>query len=197
MIIIDSPHHHPQTPGAPALFLDRDGVINRDDGYVHRIEDFQFIDGILDLGRAATDHGYTIIVATNQAGIARGRYTGNDFRRLSLWMMEQMAAEGMQVARVTACPHHPDFPVTGLPGPCSCRKPAPGMFLQAAADLSLDLPGSVLVGNRASDMEAGYLAGIGTRLLFSPPSETRTDPAPRATSILGSLDEAIEYLRRK
>jgi D-glycero-D-manno-heptose 1,7-bisphosphate phosphatase len=194
VIIIDSPHRH-QPASAPALFLDRDGVINRDDGYVHRIEDFHFLDGILDLGRVAVGNGYVIVVATNQAGIARGSYTEDDFRRLSLWMLDQMAAEGVDVARVAACPHHPDFPSTGTTGPCGCRKPAPGMLLRAAADLSLDLPGSILIGSRESDMEAGLAAGVGTRLLFAPPAERPTLSATSATAILSSLDRAVEYFR--
>ncbi len=168
MIIIDSPSRSvPCGPGASALFLDRDGVVNRDDGHVHRIEDFHFLDGIFSLCRAAKDIGYLVVVVTNQSAIARGYCSAEDFRRLSLWMMAQLAVEGGSITRTVGCPHHPDFPTAGMPRQCPCRKPAPGMILRAAQDLGIDLADSVLVGDQKTDVESGFLAGVGMRILLS------------------------------
>jgi len=138
-----------------ALFLDRDGVINHHDGYTYRIEDFRFMEGIFELTRSYFKAGYLIVVITNQAGIAKGIFTEDEFKRLTEWMTGQFRERGITVAKVYFCPHHPD-----ISGSCSCRKPEPGMILAAAADYDLDLPECVLIGDMESDIEAGRRAGI-------------------------------------
>lgn len=138
-----------------ALFLDRDGVINIDKNYVHLIDDFEFIDGIFDLCKKYQDEGYLIIVITNQAGIARGYYTTDDFNKLTHWMTEQFLAKGILLSKVYFCPHHPDFDQD-----CNCRKPKPGMLLDAAKDFDLNLSQSILIGDKQSDIDAGSNAGI-------------------------------------
>lgn len=138
-----------------ALFLDRDGVVNIEKNYVHRIEDFEFMEGIFDLCSRFRRQGYLVVVVTNQAGIARGFYTEAQYQALSRWMKEQFAQRGVELAGVYHCPHHPS-----ITGDCHCRKPHPGMLLQAAADLDLDLAGSVLLGDKQSDLEAGRSAGL-------------------------------------
>jgi D-glycero-D-manno-heptose 1,7-bisphosphate phosphatase len=147
-------------PGCGVLFLDRDGVINVDHGWIHKIEDFDWMPGIFDLARAAAAAGMPVIVVTNQGGIARGLYDESAFRTLTTWMMEAFTAQGAPIARVIACPHHPDGTIAPLNIKCACRKPAPGMLLQCIADFNIDPARSILIGDNASDIEAGYKAGV-------------------------------------
>lgn len=138
-----------------ALFIDRDGVINVDKVHVFRSEDFDFTSGIFDLCRRYSDKGYLIIVVTNQAGIAKGLYSEADFLRLTSWMVNQFEEHGIKVSKVYHCPHHPDFTE-----PCKCRKPEPGMILQAINDFNLDISQCILIGDKESDLQAGRRAGI-------------------------------------
>ena len=138
-----------------ALFLDRDGVINVDKGYVYLKEHFEFIDGIFDLCRKYASEGYKIIVITNQAGIARGFYTEEDFQDITEWMIRQFRREGINIAKVYYCPHHPD-----IEGVCECRKPNPGMILKAVEEFDLDITACLLIGDKETDLEAGRRAGI-------------------------------------
>lgn len=138
-----------------ALFIDRDGVINVDKVHIYQKEDFEFTDGIFDLCRRYSKKGYIILVITNQAGIAKGLYTEEDFKKLTQWMTEQFRDRGIIISKVYHCPHHPD-----IDGPCQCRKPAPGMILQGVKDFDLDISECVLIGDMDSDLEAGRRAGI-------------------------------------
>jgi D-glycero-D-manno-heptose 1,7-bisphosphate phosphatase len=153
----------------PALFLDRDGVINEYRPYVHRIEDFRFIDGIFDLVAAAGRAGYLTIVVTNQAGIGRGLYTEEDFWRLTDWMTARFADHGCRIDRVSFCPTHPQHGIGHYRVHSEFRKPRPGMILEAARDFTIDLGRSILIGDKPSDIEAGLAAGIGTTVLFREP----------------------------
>ncbi len=144
-----------------ALFLDRDGVINVEKNYLYRREDFEFIDGIFDLCRYFQNKGYSIVVVTNQSGICRGYYSEEDFAKLTKWMEGEFAKEGIHIAKTYHCPHHPDFT-----GSCSCRKPKPGMFLQAKQELGIDMENSVVVGDKQSDLEAAKRAGVKRDYLF-------------------------------
>jgi D-glycero-D-manno-heptose 1,7-bisphosphate phosphatase len=144
-----------------ALFLDRDGVINREKNYVFRIEDFEFIDGIFDFCEYFQRKGYLIFVITNQAGIARGFYTADDYSTLTDWMVAQFEKRNIYISKVYHCPHHPE-----ITGPCDCRKPNPGMILQAAGEFNLELKDSILVGDYEHDLKAGENAGIVKNYLF-------------------------------
>ncbi len=146
----------------PALFLDRDGVVNIEKNYLHRQEDFEFIDGVFDLCRFYQDKEYLIVVVTNQSGIARGYYTEMDFANLTFWMIDAFAEQGITIAQVYHCPHHPD-----ISGECECRKPHPGMLFKAASELNIDLEKSVLVGDSERDIEAAHRAGLKETYLFS------------------------------
>jgi len=143
-----------------ALFLDRDGIINIEKNYVYRVEDFEFTQGIFEVCRYYKKQGYLIFVITNQAGIARGYYTEADFATLTVWMVNQFKERGIEITKVYHCPHHPDFT-----GECACRKPNPGMILQAQKEFNLNLPQSILIGDKQSDIDAGKNAGVGENIL--------------------------------
>ena len=139
-----------------ALFLDRDGVINADRGYVYRACDFEFKSGIFELCALFLQKGYEIFVVTNQSGIARGFYSEKDFEILSEFMLAEFAKRGVKIAKIYHCPH--------LEG-CECRKPKPGMILRARAEFGVNLSESVLIGDNLTDMQAGANAGIRTLCL--------------------------------
>ena len=152
----------------PALFLDRDGVINIERAYVHRREEFDFIDGIFDLCRHARRQGFLLFVVTNQAGIARGYYSEDEFLALTQWMRSRFADEGAPLDEVYYCPYHAEHGLGRYKIDSPMRKPAPGMILKAATDFAVDLPGSVLVGDMETDIQAGVAAGVGVNLLYRP-----------------------------
>jgi D-glycero-D-manno-heptose 1,7-bisphosphate phosphatase len=133
-----------------AVFLDRDGVINHNHGYVHKCEDFDFIEGIFDVVRQAVEQNYKLIVITNQAGIARGFYTEEQFHQLTDWMCEQFSAAGAPISRVYFSPYHPTAGIGKYLKDDVSRKPHPGMILQAQNDLEIDLNRSVLIGDKSA-----------------------------------------------
>ncbi|WP_018137965.1 MULTISPECIES: D-glycero-beta-D-manno-heptose 1,7-bisphosphate 7-phosphatase [unclassified Thioalkalivibrio] len=178
---------------ARALFLDRDGVINVDHGYVHRPDQVEFVPGIFELVAAATSRHWPVVVVTNQSGIGRGYYGDSDFRQLTDWMRERFAERGGRIEAVYHCPHHPHDAQPDYRRACPDRKPEPGMLLRARDDLDLDLPGSVLVGDRASDLEAARRAGVGARLLFDP-SGAEPLPTEDGDIRIRTLPEAIAWL---
>src|SRR5215831_15723777 len=151
-----------------ALFLDRDGVINVDRGYVHRSEQFEFVPGIFELARFWTNElRRPIVVVTNQSGIGRGYFDENAYADLTRWMCERFEAERSAITRIYHSPYHPLDGIGEYRRDHPWRKPKPGMLLQAASDLarSRSLRDS---GNKMSDMEAGAVAGIGLRVLIGP-----------------------------
>jgi len=161
-----------------AFFLDRDGIINIDRGYVSRIEDFTFIDGVFEALRSLSAKGYLLIVVTNQSGIGRGYYTEENFRTLTDWMLERFAEHGIPIAQVYSCPHAPE-------ADCSCRKPAPGLFLQALREHGIDPCASWMIGDKPSDMVAAAAAGIGNRVLLG------CLQSPESTSTISNLSELL------
>lgn len=176
-----------------AVFLDRDGVINVDHGYVYRKEDFEFVDGIFDVCRYFQEQGYLLIVVTNQSGIARGMYTEAQFQELTQWMVARFAKQGVTITRVYHCPHHPDF------GPeearhCECRKPEPGMINTGLDAYGLSAEHCIMIGDKRGDMEAASAAGIGTKILVTsgqalPPEDLRS-----ADSVWESIQGANQTL---
>jgi D-glycero-D-manno-heptose 1,7-bisphosphate phosphatase len=148
------------------LFLDRDGIINIDHGYVYKPEQFEFVDGIFDVCLHAQSLGYQLIVITNQSGIARGMYSEDDFLQLSQWMVQKFLNEGIGITDVYFCPHHPIKGKGSYKISCDCRKPEPGMILKAAEKHNVDLKKSVFIGDKVSDMKAAENAGIDNRILL-------------------------------
>ena len=163
-----------------ALFLDRDGVINVEKDYLYKIEDFKFIDGLFELCRYYQEQGYLIIVVTNQSGIARDYYSEEDFSKLSDWMIKEFLKHNIKIEKIYHCPHHPD-----ISGECSCRKPNPGMLLEAHKEFDINLEDSIIIGDKERDIEAGLNAGLRECYLFD---ETKTVKSSRAIKIVSKLE---------
>ncbi len=145
----------------PALFLDRDGVLNEDRGYVHRWEDFRWIPGARETVAAFNRAGWLVIVVTNQSGVGRGYYTEAEMHALHARMLEDLATTGAHIDAVYHAPQHPDAESLKYRHPDPpLRKPNPGMILQALAEWPIDREASVLVGDKASDLEAAARAGV-------------------------------------
>lgn len=145
----------------PALFLDRDGVINVDHGYVHRPKEFEFVEGIFELVATANGAGYLVVVVTNQAGIGRGFYSEEQFYALTDWMKTKFSERGGQIDSEYFTPHRPTEGLGIYRQDCECRKPAPGMIFAAMRDFDIDLSKSILVGDALKDVQAADAAGIG------------------------------------
>lgn len=143
-----------------ALFLDRDGIINKDYGYVIDASEFVFCEGIFELVMEANQLGLLVIVVTNQSGIARGYYSEEQFLLLTDWMKSQFARQQAIINDVFYCPHHPTHGDSEYTRICDCRKPETGMFTSAKKKYAIDLSTSIMVGDKNSDMKAGLNAGI-------------------------------------
>ena len=151
----------PDIQTRPALFLDRDGVLNEDPGYVHRWEDFQWIPGAREAVAAFNKAGWWVFVVTNQSGVGRGYYTEADVVALHARMSESLAEVGGRIDRYYYCPQHPDAALEAYrhPDPPD-RKPNPGMILRALAEHPVDLARSIMVGDKDADVEAARRAGL-------------------------------------
>jgi D-glycero-D-manno-heptose 1,7-bisphosphate phosphatase len=152
----------------PGLILDRDGVINEDVGYLHRIAEARFVDGIFGLTAAFRARGFRIAIATNQSGIGRMYFQPADFRVLMSWMLARFRERGVAIDAVYYAPEHPLDGIGRYRADTPLRKPGPGMLLQAIADLDLDPTRSWAIGDRLGDMKAAAAAGIGHRVLLMP-----------------------------
>ena len=168
----------------PALFLDRDGVINEEIGYLHRFEDVRFVPGAADLIRTANALGMPVVVITNQAGIGRGLYTEAQFHALMQAMRDALGHQNARLDAVYFSPFHPEHAVGEYRRDTECRKPRPGMLLRAAAEHAIALTDSVLVGDRCTDIEAGAAAGLPHRFLLR-----GTEPAPCTCAHYTPIDD--------
>jgi D-glycero-D-manno-heptose 1,7-bisphosphate phosphatase len=173
-----------------AAFLDRDGVINIDHGYTSVPEQFDFIDGIFDACRHLQQQGYLLIVVTNQSGIARGYYSEHQFALLTCWMKQQFAAHGVKIDGVYYCPHHLEKGQSPYDIDCDCRKPRPGMMQQAMREFHIDPAQSLMVGDKAADMQAAAAAGITRKILVRSGQPLTEEDLASADEVWDSLAQA-------
>ncbi len=150
-----------------AVFLDRDGTINVDKGYVFKEEDFEIIPGSLKALRLFTEHGIRIFIITNQAGIAKGYYTEEDFHRLTGHMLRLFKSENISIEDVLYCPHHPQGTIARYAKECNCRKPDVGMIMRILERNVFTGEDVIIVGDKDSDIEMGRRAGIATYLVLT------------------------------
>ncbi len=143
-----------------AIFMDRDGTININHGYVYRWEDFEFVNGAVDFIRIAKQNGFLVIVLTNQAGIARGYYTEADMHALHQRLNEELNKYGAQIDAFYFCPHHPTAGIGDYKIDCNCRKPKTGMLEQAIRDFDIDVNSSYFFGDKKSDIQCGEAMGV-------------------------------------
>lgn len=185
----------------PAVFFDRDGVIIEMVDYLNRIDQVVLVPGvaaaIADLNRV----GIPVVIATNQSGIARGFLTEADLREIHAHIEALLARESARVDAIYYCPHHPDIGGAQYRHRCECRKPAPGMLLQAARDLGLDLARSAFIGDHATDLEAGRRAGIGYNILVltghgKATAKYLAGDGPRPDSVCPDVVSAIDIAKR-
>lgn len=179
-----------------ALFLDRDGVINVERDFVYRREEFDFQHGIFEIVRLARASKLKVFVVTNQSGIARGYYSQSDFWSLTDWMCTEFAARDAPITKVYHCPFHPDHQSEEFASFATWRKPEPGMFLQAEADFAIDLPGSLMIGDRSSDAFAARRAGIENIMLLGAKEEFNL-PVGFSVDYSPDLFGAATWMRRR
>tara|TARA_B100002003_G_C14091865_1_gene525146 strand:+ start:819 stop:1355 length:537 start_codon:yes stop_codon:yes gene_type:complete len=141
-----------------AIFLDRDGVINKDNEYISKVEDFEFIPKTIDALKKAIKNNYKLIIITNQSGIGRGYYTLEDYKKVESYMLEELKKESINILGVFFCPHNYD-------GNCDCRKPKTKLFMQAKDKFNIDLDQSFMIGDKTADIKAGHDAGCKTILV--------------------------------
>lgn len=149
-----------------AVFFDRDGTLEIDTINLHKVEDWVWIDGAKEAIKFCNDNGYLAIIITNQSGIARGLFTENDVKTVHKFVDEELAKIGAHIDAYYYCPHHVEGTVEPYNIECTCRKPAPGMVLQACKDFDIDVTQSYFIGDKWRDVECGKNAGCKAVCLF-------------------------------
>ncbi|MGN2610887.1 D-glycero-beta-D-manno-heptose 1,7-bisphosphate 7-phosphatase [Aliivibrio fischeri] len=178
----------------PAVFIDRDGVINVDHGYVHKRDDFEYIDGVFEATKKLKEMGYLLVLVTNQSGIARGMFTEDQFEILTEWMDWNFADNGVDFDGIYYCPHHPEATVEKYKEACDCRKPNPGMLVSAQRFLDIDMENSIMIGDKKEDMMAAQAAGVGTRILVRTGKPVTEEGEALATAVLDSVADVPKLL---
>ena len=169
------------------IFLDRDGVINKDVNFLHKIKDCEFIDGIFEACIYFQDIGFKIVIITNQSGIARGYFNENDYQILTNWITLQFNKKSIKLLDIFHCPHGPD-------SKCSCRKPRPGMLLEAQHKYSIDMTNSWLIGDREDDILAANNAGINNTILVRSGHKIN-EGISNAKHILDSISDCVKVIK--
>lgn len=176
-----------------AAFLDRDGVINFDHGYVSCWDQFEFMPDVPEALHGLAQAGYQLVIVSNQSGIGRGFYTEADLRKLNRQINDYLKTTfDIQMAGFYHCPHHPTEAQGEFLVQCECRKPAPGMILQASLDLGIDVTASLLVGDKDSDIQAGRTAGVGRLFKVSPPGASNDEDSDY--ELISALPEVLSRL---
>jgi len=168
------------------VFLDRDGVINQDVGYLHKSKNFNFIAGIFEACKYFQSLGFKLIIVTNQSGIHRGYYQETDFHLLTEWMLGQFYNQHINILDVFFCPHGPN-------ATCKCRKPKPGMLLNARDKYKIDMAKSWMIGDKESDIEAAKAAGVNKTILLKS-GHSDEGKSSKAKFVLESIKESIQFV---
>ena len=163
------------------IFLDRDGVINKEVGYLYKIKEFEFIDGIFEACLSLINLNYQIIIISNQSGISRGYYTEDDYQKITKWMISQFKKKGVLIIDTYHCPHSPN-------SDCNCRKPKPGMFLNSNKKHSISFKNSWMIGDKETDIIAANKAGINKTILVRSGHEINESKS-MATFIIDSVKD--------
>lgn len=177
----------------PCVFIDRDGTLNVEKNYLHRYEDWEWIPGSVDMLRQLRDAGFLTIVVSNQAGVARGYYDEAAIKRLHTRVDKDLRTAGSGIDAYYYCPHHPEY---GEVRDCDCRKPAPGMLLQAQRQWNVALEDSWMVGDKLSDIEAGLAAGVRCILVLTGYGQAERDRCPSGVFLVADFAEAAALILR-
>jgi len=178
-----------------AIFLDRDGTLNIDYGYVHKIDDFTFIEGSIEALQQLKAMGYLLVLVTNQSGIARGLFTEAQFLTLTEWMDWSLADRGVDLDGIYYCPHHPEGQGE-YRQVCDCRKPNSGMLLQGIQELNIDPAQSVMIGDKTEDLLAGKNAHIGKLVLVRTGKTPTPEGEALADVVLNSIADLPQWLKK-
>ncbi len=176
---------------SPAVFLDRDGTLNVEKDYLFRSEEWEWLPGVKEALKEFQKLGYRLVVVSNQSGVARGFYKEDDVHRLHRWVNQELAKDGLKIDGFYICPHAP----AEKGGTCTCRKPSTELLTRAVRDLSIDLPGSVVIGDKVSDMEMAKRAGIPGLLVLTGYGAEEKGRVPPGTPVLSDLKAAVRWLK--
>ncbi|MDY6216526.1 D-glycero-beta-D-manno-heptose 1,7-bisphosphate 7-phosphatase [Actinobacillus porcinus] len=178
-----------------AIFLDRDGTLNVDHGYVHQIDDFQFIEGSIEALQELKKMGYLLVLVTNQSGIARGYFSEDQFLSLTEWMDWSLADRGVDLDGIYYCPHHPEGKGE-FKQDCDCRKPKGGMLLQAIKELHIDPARSFMVGDKVEDLQAAVAAKVRSKILVKTGKPVTKEGEELADFVLESIADLPRIVRK-
>ncbi|MFY1027437.1 D-glycero-beta-D-manno-heptose-1,7-bisphosphate 7-phosphatase [Actinobacillus seminis] len=178
-----------------AIFLDRDGTLNIDYGYVHEIDQFHFIEGSIEALQQLKQMGYLLVLVSNQSGIARGYFSEQQFLQLTEWMDWSLADRGVDLDGIYYCPHHPDG-IGEFKQDCNCRKPKAGMLSQAIKELKIDPARSIMIGDKMEDMMAGKSAGIKMNILVRSGKTVTEDSEKLADYVIDSITDVVALIRK-
>ena len=177
------------------LFLDRDGVINKDLNYVHKKEDFYFKYGIFKLLKKAIERKYEIIIITNQSGIGRGFYSEKDFWDLMSWVQKIFLKKKISIKKIYFCPHHPTHAIGEYKKVCKCRKPNSLLFEKAKKEFNIDMGKSVMIGDKETDLEAAQKAGVSKLILLNTVKMSENKTFIKAKSIMFILKNFKSFFK--
>lgn len=177
-----------------AVFLDRDGTINVEVQYLSRVEDFQFIPGVPFALKRLKEAGFLLVVVTNQSGIGRGYYDEAALDAIHEHMHADLASFGISIDACYFCPHHPEHATGDYRRECACRKPFPGMLVQAAQDLDIDLSRSYMIGDKLADVEAGINAGCTSIMVLTGYGGADSARLPEGVKAYVDLLSAVEAI---
>jgi D-glycero-D-manno-heptose 1,7-bisphosphate phosphatase len=181
----------------PAVFVDRDGTLLEEANYLDRIERFAFFPYAIDASRLLNRAGFAVVVITNQSGVGRGMYEESFVTDTHELMKARLAEGGARVDGCYYCPHHPEASIARYRQDCECRKPRPGMLRQAARDLDLDLARSFSIGDKWTDVQAGFAAGgrgLLVRTGYGRASEASPPPGVRPAHVADNLMAAVSWI---